>query len=110
MYQWNTKNNLLANCIINCTHCNVPMRLSKRQERPQFNTSFRCSKNRNHESSICRFSFFEGSKIEPRDLLFFIRCYIKGDQLHICAKEPGLAYGSTAVDWASYVRDIFIEK
>ena len=54
-------------------------------------------------------SFFEGSAYNLRDLMIFLKCYLEGNNLHQCALSTGMDYIHTAVDWASYIRELFYQ-
>jgi len=62
-----------------------------------------------HEYSIRKNSFFEKSHFGFPDLMNFIKCYLDGDLLCSIAKKTGMAYKSTALEWAKHVRMIFKE-
>ncbi|XP_041349186.1 LOW QUALITY PROTEIN: uncharacterized protein LOC121368516, partial [Gigantopelta aegis] len=42
-----------------------------------------------------------------RDLMNFIKYYLEGNTLHRCALATGMDYKCTAVNWASYIRELF---
>lgn len=90
-----------------CSKCDVPCKLYKRKSVID-GYQFRCTANKNHEISVRRFSFFENSKIGLRDAMNFLRCYMGGANLNQCANQSGLHYTSTAVDWASFIREIMM--
>ena len=69
--------------------------------------TWRC-KNK-HEISIQRYSFFSQSKLYIPDIINFLLNYAEGNSLWNCAKNSAMAYGSTAVDWGSFCRDLFME-
>ncbi|XP_045191303.2 uncharacterized protein LOC123548134 [Mercenaria mercenaria] len=70
---------------------------------------FRCTKNRNHVKSLRANSFFEKTKVEIQDIVVFIKSYLDKNSLYQCSKFSGVAYKSTAVNWASYIRELFKE-
>ena len=56
------------------------------------------------------FSFFEGSSFNIRDFIFiFIKQYLDENSLKQCALSTDMDYKSTAVNWASYIREMFLE-
>lgn len=69
----------------------------------------RCQKNRNHQKAMRVNSFFEGSTLTIPDCMLFIKCYLDKLSLLQCSKFVGIAYGSTAVNWGSFVREVFKE-
>ena len=101
------RNGLLASTM-DCTKCDIAMNLNKRK--PAIDGySWRCPTNRNHETSVRKFSYFESSKINIRDGMNFIKAYLDGHTLRKCSSISGLHYRSTAVDWASFCREIFMD-
>ena len=56
-----------------------------------------------------KYSFFEGSSYNIRDLVIFVKSYLEGHTLKQCALATSMDYKSTAVHWASYIRELFIE-
>ena len=71
------------------------------------NEVFRCNKNVSHQRQTREFSFFEASKIPTNDILLFVKSYLDGCSLNQCASFAGISYGSTSVDWASHIRELF---
>ncbi|XP_060597825.1 uncharacterized protein LOC132751642 [Ruditapes philippinarum] len=90
-----------------CT-CSGTMRVSQRAGRIS-GASLRCSRNRNHELAIRTYSFFEASKLCTQDIFMFIKCYLDGLSLRQTSLFAGVNYKSTAVDWASFIRELFKE-
>ncbi|XP_045206192.2 uncharacterized protein LOC123558376 [Mercenaria mercenaria] len=84
------------------------MRVSQRAGRIS-GATLRCNKNRNHEIAIRTYSFFEASKLCNQDIFMFIKCYLDGLSLSQTSSFTGVHYKSTAVDWASFVRELFKE-
>lgn len=41
--------------------------------------------------------------------MVFLKSYLEKSSLAQCAKFSGMAYGSTAVNWASFTRELFKE-
>ena len=68
---------------------------------------FRCSKNRSHVKTILANSFFEKTRLEIQDVVVFIKSYLDKNSLLQCANFSGISYKSTAVNWASYMREMF---
>ena len=54
-------------------------------------------------------SFFEGSAYKIRDIMIFIKHYLEGNSLHQCALATGMDYRHTAVDWGSFIRELFCQ-
>ena len=71
--------------------------------------SFRCSNNRNHERTERTYSFFHRTHLTIPDVMVFVKSYLDKLTLLQCTKFSGVAYGTTAVNWASYVRELFKE-
>ncbi len=71
--------------------------------------SLRCNLNHSHEVSILSHSFFENSKLTIQDILVFVKYYLEKSTLKQCARFAGMSYGSTAVDWACMIRELFKE-
>ena len=61
-----------------------------------------------HEISIRRHSIFSKSPFHLQDINFVIT-YAEGQSLWKCSEAAGIGYGSTAVDWGSFCRDLFME-
>jgi len=59
------------------------------------------------EISIRKYSFFEKTKYTIQDMLTFIREFLLGSSLKKCSLNSGITYGHTAVDYASFIREIF---
>ena len=104
LFRWLTDQGLLAETII-CETGEVA-KINKRKKSKD-NYSFRCKNG--HEYGMRKNSFFEGSAYNIRDLVIFIKYYIEGHTLHQCALSTGMDYKSTAVNWASYIRELFME-
>ena len=88
--KWLRSNGLLAS-ELTC-HCGKKAKLNKRQ-RLKDKYSFRCGSN--HEFSMRKNSFFEGSSYNIRDLMIFIKYYLEGHTLHQCALSTGMDYKHT---------------
>ena len=54
-------------------------------------------------------SFFEKTRLEIQDVVVFIKSYLEKNSLLQCANFSWVSYDSTAVDWASYMREMFKE-
>ena len=68
-----------------------------------------CKKNRNHEFSAYKFSFFERTKLDIPDILLFIISYLDNMTLKQCATRAGIDYSNTAVQWGSYIREVMVQ-
>ena len=64
---------------------------------------------KDHKYTIRKNSFFEKSHLYTQDILNFALEYASGSSLLCCAKINGMAYKSTAVDWANFCRDLYVE-
>ncbi|GFS17825.1 mitotic-spindle organizing protein 2A [Elysia marginata] len=107
LFLWLAKAGLIASeGSFLCPKCNSKPRVAPKSNR-RVALRFRCPKK--HEFSIFKFSFFENTKAELRDLLVFVRSYLLEIPLYKCAAESGLKYQSTCVDWANSLRNIFVE-
>ena len=54
-------------------------------------------------------SYFDPFGLPLADVINFIKQYLDGHTLRKAATLTNINYGSTAVDWASYTRDIFMQ-
>ncbi|XP_061187524.1 uncharacterized protein LOC133195646 [Saccostrea echinata] len=70
---------------------------------------FRCTKKRDHTKSSRTYSFFDKSNLMLQDIMVFIKSYLEKSSLAQCARFSGMAYGTTAVNWASFTRELFKE-
>ena len=70
---------------------------------------FRCRNNRDHRKTLKAYSFFEGSNLKIQDIMVFMKSYLDKCTLLQCSKFSGIAYGSTGVDWGSFMRELFLE-
>ena len=104
VYGWLRKNGLLAS-EITC-HCGKKAKLNK-SVRLKDGYTFRCRSD--HEFTMRKKSFFERSSYNIRDLVIFIKYYIEGHSLNQCALSTGMDYKHTAVNWASYIRELFCQ-
>ena len=102
---WLQQVGLLADNV-QCDRCNVQCRLSVR-EKAIDGYVWRCPSR--HEISIRRHSFFAKSHLHIPDIINFIVTYAEGQSVWKCAQIAGVGYGSTAVDWGSFCRDLFVE-
>ena len=41
--------------------------------------------------------------------MIFLKCYLEGNNFHQCAQSTGMDYRHTAVDWASFLRELFCQ-
>jgi hypothetical protein len=53
--------------------------------------------------------FFDRSNLMLQDIMVFLKSYIEKYNLAQCAKFAAMAYGSTAVNWGSFTRELFKE-
>ena len=103
--RWLMKEGLLADTV-KCDRCQVDCRLSIR-DRAIDGLVWRCPLR--HEISVRRHSFFAKSHLHLPDIINFLITYAEGQSLWRCSQVAGVGYGSTAVDWASFCRDLFVE-
>lgn len=104
LFEWLRNHGLLAERIV-CDH-GLSANLQYR-EKAAYNRAFRCSKG--HEITMLKYSYFEGSPYNVRDLIIFIKYYIEGHTLKQCSLATSMEYKNTAVNWASYIRELFME-
>ena len=104
VFSWLRRQGLLAS-ELTCNKCGTAAKL-RRRERASDGYTFRC-KGSKHEYGMRKKSFFEGSAYNIRDLMIFIKHYLEGNSLHQCATATGMDYRHTAVDWGSYIRELF---
>ena len=109
--QWLMSNGLLASRK-RCDACDEECTLIKRSASID-GQLWRCPKSKNHTFSVRQHSFFSKSKLTVFDVMLFIRNFIDSMSLSKNAKQCGIAYQSTAVDWASFCRELckeFVHK
>lgn len=109
VHNWCRQNGILAStfpCPYN--NCDGQMNL-KALARAPGGSIFRCSKNRDHTKSSRTYSFFDKSNLMLQDIMVFIKSYLEKSSLALCARFSGMAYGSTAVNWGSFIRELFKE-
>ena len=70
---------------------------------------WRCTRNRNHEIGLRKFSFFERSHFPFADLMQFMKCFVDGESLHRMSTNTGMDYKKVSVDWASFCRELAVE-
>ena len=87
---WMRKHNLLTS-YVKCEKCQTFCNLNSRKGKLG-GESFRCPKNRNHEYSTRKYSFFERSKLNNRDIMVFIRSYLYRESLYRCSVSSGMDY------------------
>ena len=101
---WLMEHKLLAN-ELKCLHCENDCKISRRSRNID-GYSWRCTSNRNHEFTLRKFSFFEGSKFPIQDIMQFLLSFLERNTLLRSAIKSGMDYKKTSVDWASYCREI----
>ncbi len=107
---WMREQNLLATHI-RCSICNDGTVCSlRKRSKATDGVSFRCPVNPSHEYSMRKFTWFEKSQLRIQDIMLFNQKYLEGCTLKQCSLDSGIAYKSTAVDWASFVRELFKEN
>lgn len=63
----------------------------------------------NHEISIRHGTFLEKSKFCIQDIFIFIIGYLEGTSLYKLSVRTGMSYSNTCVDWAHFLREIFMK-
>ena len=120
---WCSDNNLLAS-IVKCPSkvkngknedgrniyedCGRDMNVKDHRGKPG-NSTFRCTKNRNHERGLRYLSYFENANITILDIMVFIKSYLDKLTLSQCPTFTGMSYKSMAVNWASFLLELFKE-
>lgn len=109
VFLWLRQQGLLAETIPCCNEtCNGLCKLSPRKgKRGGF--TFRCSRNKNHEYSMFKFSYFENGHTDPRDVMQFVKSYLDKCTLKLCSIHSGVNYSKTAVAWGSYLREVCVD-
>jgi hypothetical protein len=59
-----------------------------------------------HEVSIMKYSFFERSKLDARDIMQLKKAYLEGLSLGMTSRYAGVSYTWTAVDCGSFIREL----
>ena len=72
--------------------------------------TFRCSGNKNHEFTMFKYSFFDKGQTDCRDVIQFVKSYLENSSLKLCSSQAGVHYGSTAVRWGSFIREVFVDS
>ena len=71
------------------------------------NSTFRCTKDRNHERGIRYLSYFENANLTMPDIMVYIKSYLDKLTLRQCPTFAGMSYKSTPVNWASFLLELF---
>lgn len=109
VYFWCRKNGILATSFpCHVENCTVEMTLANLSRAPG-GVIFRCNCNRLHTKSSRAYSFFDKSNLVLQDIILFIKSYLEKNSLAICARFSGMAYKSTAVNWACFMKEVFKE-
>ena len=114
--QWLKANGVLAGQNqIRCQHeveggfiCGMGCSLQKRSARID-DMTWRCKKNKDHETSVRFGSFLSKSKHTIPDIMEFTKNYLDNHTMKKCASFSNVAYKSTACYWLGYLRDCFIQ-
>ena len=64
----------------------------------------------NHRVSAAKYSYFERSKFNVRDILFFIFDYLNEVLLYRCKTLASIGSDGTSVNYSQYIRDIMSQK
>ena len=106
--EWLMEHGLFMN-VVYCQHCEVLCNLQVREKRTD-GFVWRCTKNRNHEIGLRKYSFFDSSHFPIADIMQFIKSAVDGESLHMMAMDSGMDYKKkSSVDWASFCREIAME-
>lgn len=109
VYFWCRQNGLLATSFpCHVDKCTGEMALAALSRAPG-GAIFRCTVNRRHTKSSRSHSFIDKSNLVLQDIILFIKSYLEKNSLAQCARFTGMAYRSTAVNWASFMREVFKE-
>lgn len=109
VYFWCRQNGLLATSFpCHVDNCTGEMALAALSRAPG-GAIFRCTVNRRHTKSSRSHSFIDKSNLVLQDIILFIKSYLEKNSLAQCARFTGMAYRSTAVNWASFMREVFKE-
>jgi transposase len=101
---WLQKNGMLADSM-SCDRCNQECKLTARSKAIDGYT-WRCP--HRHETSLRHLSIFAGSHLHLEDAFNFILTYAEGASLSQSAFVSSMNYGSTALDWAKIVRNMYV--
>ena len=88
-----------------CQHCEVLCSLQVREKRAD-GFVWRCTKNRNHEIGLRKYSFFDRSHFPVADIIQLSSLSLMGS--HRMASDSGMDCKGS-VDWASFSREIAME-
>lgn len=109
LYGWLRQQRLLPETLAcNAKDCGGTMTLKVFSRAPG-GLIFRCDRNRSHQQAARANSFFEKSNLTVQDILLFCKSYLDRLSLYQCAQFSGMSYGSTSVNWASMIREMFKE-
>ena len=78
-----------------CVSCGLNCKLGKRAELDGL-----CQANKNHETSMWRYSSLKKSHLSFQDLFQFTRCFLQDMSLKKACINAGITYRSAGVDWA----------
>ena len=103
---WLMSHGLLLNSM-KCDRCQTNCTLGKRTKNKD-GYSWRCP-SRKHEYSIRINSWFEHSHLALQDIMNICKLFVENHSLKSIATKSGISYSNTAVDWASYIRELLKE-
>ena len=104
LVKWLMERNIFASSM-KCVCCGLNCKLGKRAKKIDGST-WRCEGNKNHETSVRRYSFLVKSHLRIQDLFQFTRCFLQDMSLKKACSNAGITYRSAGVDWASFHREI----
>ena len=109
LINWLMEHNLLAGQVF-CDKCDNGLATLVQRPEKLDGYSWRCRKGgQDFERNIRRHSYFDTFRLPLADVINFIKQYLDGHTLKKAAGLTNINYKSTAVDWASYIRDIFMQ-
>lgn len=111
VYFWCRQNGLVATSYAcHVENCTGKMTLAALC-RAHCGVIFRCNVNRQHTKSSRSYSFWtlDRSNLVLQCIILFIKSYLEKNSLAQCARISGVANTSNAVNWLSFMREVFNE-
>ena len=96
LVKWLMERNIFASSM-KCVCCGLNCKLGKRAKKID-GLTWRCEGNKNHETSVRRYSFLEKSHLRIQDLFQFTRCFLQDMSLKKACSNAGITYRSAGVD------------
>ena len=111
LVKWLQKERLL-NIVLECPKCSSPVKLINRTNSID-GCSYRCvgagPGKPKHETGVRYGSFLMAFRLPLADILNFIRDYLMGISMKMCAFHINCSYGTTAVRYALLMRECMME-